>query len=175
MLEIISANYGTMDVTEILKNSIKDDLLSITVSNTTFGKDPQPNIFKKLFVKYIYNGETHDISVYEGSIFNLPDTTNTTNIVKSEVDKIFESWRIVFDPNNPQAQLAAERIKICDGCEFKATTPVLNGDIYTRCTVCGCSLKGKIYTPHTFQDAGGSCPKELWKNIEEEWLKNKKI
>lgn len=171
MLEIISASYGTMDVTENIKNRIIDERLSIIVNNTTFGKDPQPNIPKKLSVKYIYNGETNDITVYEGSIFNLPDITNTTNIVKSEVDSIFESWRIIFDPNHPQAQLAAERIKICDDCSFKITTPVLNGDIYTRCTVCGCSLKGKIYTPKTYKDAGGSCPKELWKSIEEDWLK----
>lgn len=162
MLEIIYANYGTMDVTEQLKNMIINDMLSVTVENTTFGKDPLPNVFKNLTIKYKLNNEEKEIKVPEHTTLKIPEQDNTLN----DVFKIFEAWRINFDSTNPQANLAIERIKICDSCDFKVTTPILNGEIYTRCTVCGCSLKGKIYTPRTYKDPEGSCPKEYWKPIE---------
>lgn len=91
----------------------------------------------------------------------------------NKIEEIFKAWRISFNPNDAQADLAAKRIQICDACEFKSSGLVGPNDIFTRCTICGCSLKGKIYTPKTYKDEGGSCPKEKWKNVEEEWLKNK--
>lgn len=91
----------------------------------------------------------------------------------SKVTEIFNAWRIAFDPNDAQAELAAKRIEICDSCEFKEAIGIGTLDIFTRCNVCGCALKGKIYTPKTYLDEGGSCPKEKWKQVEEEWLINR--
>jgi hypothetical protein len=39
--------------------------------------------------------------------------------------------------------------------------------------VCGCALKGKIYTDRTYLDPGGSCPKNKWSEAEDEYLNNK--
>jgi len=90
----------------------------------------------------------------------------------NKIEEIFKSWRISFNPDDDQVELAKGRIEICDSCEFKeeAGDNILR---FTRCTVCGCVLKGKIYTPKTYLDEGGSCPKEKWKDVEDEWLKNK--
>ena len=45
----------------------------------------------------------------------------------SKTKEIFEAWAISFNPNDAQAELASERIQICDACEHKAihrpTTP----------------------------------------------------
>lgn len=88
----------------------------------------------------------------------------------NKLEEIFRSWSISFDPNAEQADLAANRIQICEACEFKVTTEI--GPIFSiaRCSVCGCALKAKIYTPKTYADDGGSCPKELWKDVEDIWL-----
>jgi len=94
----------------------------------------------------------------------------------NKIQEIFNAWRIAFNPNLEQADLAAKRIEICDACEFKQGIPVGPGIEVYRCKVCGCALKGKIFTEHTYLNKGGSCPKEKWKNVEQEWLdKNKKI
>lgn len=93
----------------------------------------------------------------------------------NKIEEIFKAWRISFNPNDKQADLATKRIQICNECEFKSTGTIEN-NIFTRCTICGCSLKAKIYTPKTYLD--GSCPKEKWKEVEKEWLlenKNKSI
>ena len=91
----------------------------------------------------------------------------------TKLEEIFRSWSIAFDPNAEQADLAIKRIEICDSCEFKILTPI--GPIFNiaRCSVCGCALKGKIYTPKTYLDEGGSCPKELWKDVENKYLLEK--
>ena len=78
--------------------------------------------------------------------------------------EIFKSGGIALDPTHEQFELAQERIKICNTCEFKKEDPVIH------CSVCGCALKAKIYTPNTFLDIDGSCPKEKWKDIEAKWL-----
>lgn len=87
----------------------------------------------------------------------------------NKIEEIFNSFRIAFNPNDAQAELAGKRIEICNDCEFKQLFPI-GPDIHiARCSVCGCALKGKIYTPKTYLDEGGSCPKEKWKEIEKEW------
>lgn len=88
----------------------------------------------------------------------------------NKVEEIFKSWGIFFNPSDAQSDLAFNRIQICDGCEFKDVVAIGPIDLLARCTVCGCALKGKIYTPQTYLDAGGSCPKEKWKDVEQEWL-----
>ncbi|MCK9417292.1 hypothetical protein M0Q97_11650 [Candidatus Dojkabacteria bacterium] len=88
----------------------------------------------------------------------------------NKIEEIFKSWRISYSPDDEQAELATKRIEICDTCEFKTITEIPGIDILTRCSVCGCSLRAKIYTPRTYLDSGGSCPKEKWKNVEIEHL-----
>jgi hypothetical protein len=170
MLKINSAFYGTKDVTDILTSLINDNKLSIEVNNSIFNDDEQSDNFKKLSVNYNYNDDDDkNIIVYEGSIFNLPDTTNITNKIINKIEEIFNAWKISFNPDLNQSKLAAKRIEICNSCEFKAVTELFNQELYVRCSVCGCALKGKIFTLNTFKD-GGSCPKNKWQIVEEKFL-----
>ena len=73
----------------------------------------------------------------------------------NKVTEIFQAWKIAYQPERPQAELAEERIQICNTCEFMAEVP------FNRCTVCGCALKGKIYSP-----VKGACPKGKWDKID---------
>lgn len=96
-------------------------------------------------------------------------------INKDKIIEIFNAWRIAFNPNDVQSDLASKRIQICDSCEFKSVMTVANIGLVTRCSICGCALKGKIFTNHTYKDEGGSCPKEKWTEVEKEWLENAPI
>ena len=73
----------------------------------------------------------------------------------NKIEEIFKSWNISFDPNNKQSKLASQRIEICNSCEFKRTTLKVN-----TCGVCGCLLKGKIFSPVV-----SACPKGKWDEI----------
>lgn len=79
----------------------------------------------------------------------------------NKLEEIFKAWGIAFNPNHEQLNLAHERITICSGCEFRADVPI------KRCTVCGCALKGKIYSP-----VKGACPKGKWDLVDEKYLGN---
>ena len=79
-------------------------------------------------------------------------------IVKKATE-IFKAWKISFNPDEKQAELAAKRITICNGCEFAAEKPI------RHCTVCGCALKAKIFSPEK-----NACPKDKWKEVENEHL-----
>jgi hypothetical protein len=76
----------------------------------------------------------------------------------NKIEEIFKAWGIMFNPNEAQAELAGKRMEICDTCEFKRTTPVIH------CSVCGCALKAKIYSPKI-----GACPIGKWTAAEMEW------
>jgi len=91
----------------------------------------------------------------------------------NKVEEIFRAWSIAFNPDDEQAELAVKRIQICDKCEHKDKYPTGPLLYIAKCGVCGCALKGKIYTPKTYLDEGGSCPKEKWKDVEKEWLDKK--
>jgi hypothetical protein len=73
----------------------------------------------------------------------------------NKIVEIFTAWGISFNPNDEQAQLAAERIAVCNECEFKESKPI------QRCTVCGCALKAKIFTP-----VKNTCPKGKWDEVD---------
>ena len=92
----------------------------------------------------------------------------------NKIEEIFKSWMISFDPNAEQADLATKRIEICDSCEFRSLTPIGPLLNIARCSVCGCALKGKMFTPKTYLDEGGSCPHQKWMEVEKIWLGNKK-
>lgn len=82
----------------------------------------------------------------------------------NKVEEIFKSWNISFNPNDEQSELASKRIEICNGCEFKKTTLGVN-----QCSVCGCALKGKVFSP-----VKGACPKGKWDRIDDVYLKKQK-
>lgn len=90
-----------------------------------------------------------------------------------KIKEIFNAWRISYDPTKAQAELAAERIQICDECEHKETIEIGNVDLLTRCNLCGCTLKLKIYTEKTYQDAEISCPLMKWVIPENSYLQKK--
>lgn len=92
----------------------------------------------------------------------------------NKIEEIFKAWSIAFNPNDEQADLAEKRIQICDICEHKELIGIGPMMSVARCNVCGCALKGKIYTPKTHLDEGGSCPQQKWNDVEDEWLNNKK-
>ncbi len=71
--------------------------------------------------------------------------------------EIFKAWNIALAPDEPQAMLAAQRIAVCESCEFRADTP------FKRCTVCGCALKAKIFSP-----VKNACPKGKWAETDKE-------
>ena len=73
----------------------------------------------------------------------------------NKVTEIFKAWKIAYSPEKENTVLAEKRIEICNSCEFKSEVP------YNKCTVCGCSLKGKIYSP-----VKGACPKGKWDDVD---------
>lgn len=73
----------------------------------------------------------------------------------NKIVEIFRAWNIKYDPTHAQSELAGKRIEICDSCEYKSDA------VYSRCTVCGCSLKVKIFSP-----VEGACPKGKWNEVD---------
>jgi hypothetical protein len=74
----------------------------------------------------------------------------------NKIEEIFKSWNISFNPNDSQSEVASKRIEICNSCDFKSTTFGIN-----RCSVCGCALKAKIFSP-----VKGACPKGKWDKVD---------
>jgi rubredoxin len=82
----------------------------------------------------------------------------------NKIQEIFHAWRIALDPNEQQVELASERIQICNECEFKVIEPIIH------CSLCGCVLRGKIFTPIKGTEEKPTCPKHKWKQVEEKFL-----
>lgn len=76
----------------------------------------------------------------------------------NKIEEIFKAWNIAFKPDSSQTSLAAKRIEICNSCEHKKTDLGIN-----RCGVCGCALKGKVFSP-----VEGACPEGKWNTIDKE-------
>lgn len=68
MLEILHAEYGGKDVTQILASKITDGTIDVPVSNTLFG-DPKPFVQKYLNVTYTLNGTEYKTVFTEGDTF----------------------------------------------------------------------------------------------------------
>lgn len=67
--------------------------------------------------------------------------------------EIFESWKISFSPTEKQQEIAEERIRVCNECDYKeylAFTYI--------CGACGCPLKKKVYSPK----GKTACPLKKW-------------
>jgi len=76
----------------------------------------------------------------------------------NKIEEIFKAWKISFNPNDVQAELAANRMEICDSCEYKRMNPIIH------CGECGCVLLAKVYSPKI-----GACPKGKWTAVEMAW------
>lgn len=74
----------------------------------------------------------------------------------NKIKEIFKAWNISFNPNDTQSELASKRIEVCNSCEHKVTNLGIN-----RCSVCGCALKGKVFSPRK-----GACPKGKWDKVD---------
>ena len=64
----------------------------------------------------------------------------------------------MLNPTEGQDELAYKRMEVCNSCEHKEDTP------FIHCSVCGCALKAKVYTPKI-----GACPKNKWISVELDW------
>lgn len=71
-----------------------------------------------------------------------------------KIKEIIQSYGKVLNHTPEEHSQATERLAVCESCEFIERGP-------TRCGVCGCLLKGKIYSP-----AIGACPKGKWDEID---------
>ena len=90
-LNITEAIYGSdeakfIDVTEIIKSSVKDNNLKILLNNALFGDDPCPNVRKELRIKYELDGEEVEKTFGEGVIIEIP-----------EVERVLKKSRLVYN------------------------------------------------------------------------------
>jgi hypothetical protein len=74
-LQIERARYGDgrrwLDVTQLLRDSVRDNSVQLQVSNATFGQDPAPATPKLVEVDYVWNGQRQTASVKEGQMLRL--------------------------------------------------------------------------------------------------------
>lgn len=56
---------------------------------------------------------------------------------------ILKAWGIAMNPDPEQNRIAEARLKICSTCEHKKVNTL---EIH-YCSLCGCPIKGKIFTP----------------------------
>lgn len=66
------------------------------------------------------------------------------------VKHIIESWAKAINPTKEEKELANIRYAICSECENKKMA------IFEYCGLCGCALKGKIFSKQ------GLCPIKKW-------------
>ena len=75
-LNIVQASYGSgnrrRDVTSRLQSMVRNNRLSVLVSNSTMGGDPAFNQPKNLQVMYEYQGQRRNRTVSEGDRLALP-------------------------------------------------------------------------------------------------------
>lgn len=76
----------------------------------------------------------------------------------NKVEEIFKAWNIAFNPTNQQNELASKRIDICNSCDKKVSKLGIN-----TCSVCGCALKGKVFSPVI-----GACPEGKWDKVDKQ-------
>jgi hypothetical protein len=77
-LTIDLASYGVdagrqMDVTELVRRSVKDNTVRLAVNNATMGADPQWGARKQLRVLYVCDGVKRQVTVPEDGELKLPE------------------------------------------------------------------------------------------------------
>lgn len=75
-LRIIRAYYGvqgrTVIVTDLLRNSVREGVLTLVVTNSAMGGDPASGADKVLIVVYRYQGKETATAVREGNTLTIP-------------------------------------------------------------------------------------------------------
>jgi hypothetical protein len=75
-LRIIRAYYGvqgrTVNVSEVLRERVREGMVRFMVSNSTMGGDPAPGAEKVLIVVYRYQGNETATAVREGDLLTIP-------------------------------------------------------------------------------------------------------
>lgn len=126
MLVIHKATYSGVDVTAILQGLIRNNKLVLKAGNDLFG-DPAPGVKKNLEISYSYNNIQYIISVEEGGVVSIPETStrklgifytnnNHDQVIKASLDSIQKaaegkadiitcSWKPI--EGNPFAELPA--------------------------------------------------------------------
>ena len=66
-----------MDVTDKLASLVKDGKISARVNNSLFGRDPLPNVVKRLLVTYVYDGVEKQISLDENTQLVIPHNSES--------------------------------------------------------------------------------------------------
>lgn len=56
---------------------------------------------------------------------------------------ILKAWGIAINPDQEQNRIAEARLEICSTCPHKK----VNSLSIHYCSLCGCPIKGKIFTP----------------------------
>lgn len=65
--------------------------------------------------------------------------------------EIIQSFATSLNPTKEELDLAEERYKICNGCEY------LNKSLIETCNICGCLISKKIFSPRK-----PACPLKKW-------------
>jgi hypothetical protein len=74
-MEIISATYGDVDCTEIVKSKVSGQTIVLRASNDLIG-DTQPGVVKFLNITLNHQGIDYTESVKEGNLFTYPKSNN---------------------------------------------------------------------------------------------------
>lgn len=77
----------------------------------------------------------------------------------NKIVEIFRAWSIAASPDEEQNRVAADRLETCGSCEHKKT----NNLGVTYCSLCGCPLKGKVFTPLRANQKENPCPDKRWR------------
>lgn len=90
MINVIKAVYGGMDVTDIVKRYINNDVIRLSVNNNTFEKDPMVGVPKTLDIHLEYNGEEIFYQANEGEnyVFPKPKYTEYNSLILTSCNRI---------------------------------------------------------------------------------------
>ena len=89
-ITILRASYETADgsagkdVTSLVAGMLKDNALSVAVSNETLGGDPAPKQVKRLRVTYSVDGKNDETTADEGATLTLPATRSSLPYLRKE-------------------------------------------------------------------------------------------
>lgn len=80
----------------------------------------------------------------------------------NRVIEIASAWFNVLNPSQDSIELAKERLNVCSTCDSlrEVDVKIMNMqvvDTYHMCGVCGCPIRGKVFTP---KEQG--CPLNKW-------------
>ena len=83
----------------------------------------------------------------------------------NKIVEIFKAWSIAMSPDEEQNRVAASRLETCSKCVNKKRNEF--GVDY--CGLCGCPLKGKVFTPIRVSEhlanptkVAHPCPGKYW-------------